>query len=533
MPSIDVMTFRGERPRVTPRLLPNEQAVTAKNAQFERGTLRAYNGPLVTEDTVPNNTKTIFRYLGAHWFSWDKVVDAIYSPVANDDWQRVYYTDGSYPKVTNNAIFNGAVKPFSFYKLGVPASVTGIIATVVPPVPLPPIDDPEDNETRFYTFTYVTGSGEEGPPAPASNQLNINYPASTINVAIPAAPTNTNDLNTVRIYRTATGGGTSDFFFVAEVPLATANFNDALTEAQLGPALETEEYIAPNSKMKHLTLMSNGIVAGAWENTIAFCEPYLPYAWPTGYQLTTEHNVVAMQSVGNNLLVATEGYPWIFYGVSSDTMTPRKVESLQACVSKRSMTNIDGLIIYASPDGLVAFNGERVDLVSGQVFTRKQWQAMKPETIEAYYYEGFYLAFYGTNLDKAFMYSPGGGDVVMFDVPADCAHSDLLTDQLYLSKDGVISIWDHGDAVPYTWRSKEFHSLDASYTCAYIRGDAANIGFKIIVDGVIAHDFAVGGVPSVAFRLPSLRGRVWQFELYGTGEVQSVSIATSMSEIRV
>lgn len=531
MPFINIPTFRGERPRVTPRLLPNEQATVSKNTEFERGTLKAYKGPLDTGDTVNSAAKTIFRYLNRHWFQWDKVVDAIYSPVANDEYQRVYYTGDGYPKVTNNAIFGGSTMPSAFFRLGVPAGKQGIQGAVVLPSPLPDKDDPEDDETRFYTYTYVTKSGEEGAPGPVSNQIDVTYPGSAVDLTLPGMPTNNSDVDKIRIYRSATGGGAADFYFLTELNAANTSYRDSMAEYQLGAVLVTDEYEMPNEKMKHLTLMANGIVAGAWDNTVAFCEPYLPYAWPTGYQLTTEHNVVAMKAVGNNLLVATEGYPWIFYGVTSDSMAARKVESLQACISKRSMVNVDGLIMYASPDGLVGFNGESVQLITGQVFTRKQWAALNPETIEAYYYEGMYLAFYGGNLDKAFMYSPGGGDVIFFDITAKCADSDLLTDTLYLANNGTISKWNEGSPLEYTWRSKEYHELDASFTSAYLRGDVSDVGLKIIIDGNVAHEFAKGTIPAVAFRLPTLKGRVWQFELFGTSEVLSICIATSMAEI--
>ena len=533
MAVINILTFQGERPRVTPRLLANEQATVAKNTQFERATLLPYNEPILTGDSVTDGAKTIFRYIGTHWFEWNKIVDAIYSPVANDVYQRVYYTGDGYPKVTNNAIFGGPVMPAAYYRLGIPAGTSSINGVVVPPTPLPPDDDSNDNETRFYTYTYVSGSGEEGAPGPASNQIEILYPGSEVDLTIPPVITNNSDITHIRIYRSATGGGDADFFLVAELPIATDKFKDSLSGAELGPNLITDFYEVPNEEMRHLTLMSNGILAGAWGNTVAFCEPYIPYAWPTEYQLTTEHDVVAMQAVGNNLLVATEGYPWIFYGVTSDSMTPRKIESSQACVSKRSMANIGGILMYASPDGLVGFNGETVQLMSAQVFTRKQWSALKPETIQAYYYEGMYLAFYGDNLDKAFLYSPGGGDIVFFEIPADCAVSDLLTDTLYLVNNGKISEWNNGNALEYTWRSKEFYTLDGTFNSAYVRGDVSDVGLRIFIDGKNVYEFAKGKIPPRAFRLPSLRGRVWQVELFGTTEVLSICVATSMAEIVV
>ncbi|MGL1386208.1 hypothetical protein ACSTJO_00650, partial [Vibrio parahaemolyticus] len=81
--------------------------------------------------------------------------------------------------------------------------------------------------------------------------------------------------------------------------------------------------------------MPNGIMAGGYDRTVCFSEPYLLHAWPVDYQLTTEHEIVAMESVSNMLLVGTKGYPWVFQGITSDAISGRKLESMQACVSKR------------------------------------------------------------------------------------------------------------------------------------------------------------------------------------------------------
>ena len=44
MPAIDIITMRGETPRVAPHLLPNEIATIDKNCILDRGTLAPPNG---------------------------------------------------------------------------------------------------------------------------------------------------------------------------------------------------------------------------------------------------------------------------------------------------------------------------------------------------------------------------------------------------------------------------------------------------------------------------------------------------------
>lgn len=110
MPAISVKTFAGERPKVDPRLLPNESAAKAYGCHFDNGNLSPLKSPVLTGISVISNAKTIYKHLNEYWFSWDKAVNAVASPVANDPWQRVYFTGDGYPKVTNPQRF-----PVKFY----------------------------------------------------------------------------------------------------------------------------------------------------------------------------------------------------------------------------------------------------------------------------------------------------------------------------------------------------------------------------------------------------------------------------------
>ena len=69
-------------------------------------------------------------------FAWNKVVEAIRSPIAQDPYGRVYYTDGEYPKVTHAQIATGgSSKPTAWYRLGIPAPGVPVgIGAIIPPV---------------------------------------------------------------------------------------------------------------------------------------------------------------------------------------------------------------------------------------------------------------------------------------------------------------------------------------------------------------------------------------------------------------
>ena len=534
MPAISVKTFAGERPKIDPRLLPDQYATTADSCHFDNGNLSPLRAALDTNINLAPNTKTIYRYLNAHWFSWSSKVNAVASPIAGDPWERVYFTGNGYPKVTNNTIYAGPVMPELSYRLGVQSPEVAIIAVVTEDATEEV--DPNDDETRYYTHTFVTEQGEEGPPGEASARIDIRYPDEEgTYVSLSFSPPNVNLSNIThrRIYRTATGGGIADYLFVAEIPISQSQFVDNVPTDELGSSLDTYDYEMPNENMIGLTSMANGILAGFFDSTVCFSESYLPYAWPANYQLTTEHEIVTVAALGNTLAVLTKGYPYLFSGISPDSMSSQKLETNQSCVSDRSAVIVNGSLIYASPDGLVALTSGGITMLTNQIITRDQWQSMEPSTIEAYHQEGRYLAFYGPELDKAFIFDPASGDFRHFSLKAECAYNNLEDDTLYICNNGSVSKFNESlELMSYVWRSKEFSASDLSFACAMVKGvDVALSGIRIYADGTEVLHLPPGQIPAMAFRLPPTRGDSWSFEVYGKGTIHSVSIATTMREV--
>jgi hypothetical protein len=537
MPSIDIVTMRGMVPRIADHLLPNEAAAVAVDCQFDRGVIEPLRCDVGTGVIFPFTPKTIYHYYGDHWFAWDKPVEVMRSPIAQDQYNRVYYTDGEYPKVTYDAIASGGEpEPVAWYRLGVPAPDTPPnVTAITPPVPddgVEPEDDPTDDTTRYYTETYVTGLGEEGPPGPPSPKATITVPNSTVDVGLSPAPTNNSNITARRLYRSVSGGGIADYLMVAELPIAQTTYTDTLLDEEIGPVLETYNYTMPPDGMRGICQMANGICAGFVGNSVLFSEPYLPYAWPDQYKMTTEHDIVAITAIDTALIVGTTGYPYIFQGVSPAAVTGQKLSHLQqACVSPYSMVALDGLVLYAAPDGLVGVGSDGGQVVTAGLITREQWQSMHPETMAAWYHEGKYVARTDTH---QFIYDPQSGDIREITDRWDAAYSDMTLDALLIAKGTELMRWRGGDEyLAMRWRSKEFALPPGSMmACArVISDDIAAIGVKIFVDHVQVMELPPGAVPDRAFRLPAKRGRFWAIEVYGGGRVERIVIAPSLSEV--
>ena len=529
MPSIDIVTMRGETPRVAPHLLPNEVATLAKDCILDRGMLQPLKDDLAV-GSLPFTPKTLFRYTENFWFAWSKAVEVMRSPVAQDPYGRVYYTDGEYPKVTTAAIATGGTtKPTAWYRLGVPAPSTTITVQAVTPPAGKTDDNATDDVTRFYVETYVTGCGEEGPPGPASAEVTIAIPGSTVTLSLQPPISNDRNITSRRIYRSVSGAGVADYLLVAELPIATATYVDSRDDGSLSARLETYDYLPPPDNMRGICLMANGIAAGFAGNELLFSGAYLPYSWPKANRLTTEHEIVAIAAIGAAVVVGTKGYPYLCQGVSPSAITSTKIELQQACISARSMVSVDGVVLYASPDGLVGVSPSGANLATAQIITPDQWQAMNPATLRAWCHEGKYI---GITDSHAFVFDPASGHFSELSNRWDAAYVDLMTDSLFVAKGPALFKWrgESSANVEYSWRSKVFTFNSISMSCAKVSRGSGDLTFRLYVDGAMV--LTLADVPEMAFRLPALRGEKWQVEVVGLADVERIQLATSMMEIQ-
>lgn len=337
MPVVDIVSMHGEMPRVLPHMLPDGYATLARNCHFRFGVITPVNDDKKSEVTFDINPETLFLYSPKKWFTWSGVVDVVRSPVAQDPYGRVYYTDGQYPKVTSAQIATSGNGPYpaSSYRLGVPAPESAITCVVTTPSSgeSGEQNDTREDETRFYTRTFVTAYGEEGPPGPQSLELTVKKGGS-VDLTMQPPPVQHSNITRTRIYRSVSGGGNADFLLVTELDAGVLSFHDNLSAEQLGPALETWHYVMPPDNMTGLCMMANGIAAGFAGNEVMFSEAFLPYAWPDSYRLTTEDDIVAIAPVGTALVVATRGEPYLFSGISPSNISGAKLPLTEACVSR-------------------------------------------------------------------------------------------------------------------------------------------------------------------------------------------------------
>lgn len=531
--------FSGIAPKLTPWRLPGHLAQTANNVNLEARTVKSWRGLLdVQTGLSAGDPSTIYRFGldlisdTQYWFHWVDDVDVVKGPLVSDQTERTFYTGDGAPKWTNNTLALSAPPyPAAYRDLGVPAPGTAPTVTVTGV-------GSGETELWIYVYTNVTQYGEESAPSPASTEVTVSASGNTVTISgFAAEPSGTSSTTARRIYRSVTTDeGETNYFFIKEIANATNSTTDDVGDG-VGEPLATVDWLVPPSGLFGLTAMANGILVGFLEHDVCVSVAYVPYAWPLAYRQSTDYPIVGGKAIGNQVVVLTAGNPYILSGTAPESLTLTKLEWPQACVSKRSIVNVGGAVMYASPDGLCAIdgNGVLVNATEG-IFTRDDWQALNPESIAGYVHNDRYVGFYNTgSVTGGFIFEPKQGDAAFsyIDTYATAGFSDLIQDELFLKVSTKIQKWNAtGSLANFTWKSG-VTTLKApeNLGVAMVRARTYPVTFKLYADGALKHTQTVNN--SSMFRMPSgYKAVQYEVELTGANEIYEVVVASTASELK-
>jgi hypothetical protein len=533
-----IKVFDGLRPIQDPTLLKDSESTVALNTRLLSGGLAPLLGTTTLKALTKTAPQTLWRYGNSnveaeHWLEFLADTDLIRSPIADDAYGRVYWTDGGTPQYApSDLILSGASYPGGSYNLGIP---TPAAAPTISTFTAPP--NAATSETRVYAYTYVSAYGEEGPPSVASAAATLDPTQSVQITGMSVAPVGAFNIASKRIYRSSATGSSAAFQFVAEIPVATTSYTDTVAQAALGETLATDTWVAPPNGLQGLKLLANRAAIGFKGNTAYLSEPNLPHAWPHLYPIDSP--IVGIGVFRQSAVLLTNSYPYVLSGADPQAMSLERMELPQACVSKGSIVDTGDGVIYASPDGLVSISSGGVQLATKDILSRKQWQAFNPSSIRAYVHDNRYHMFYtvgGVRGMVVFDFSGQGAPMQMCDVNAatavTAAYADPRTDTLYLAQGTNIVRFDAGSPLTYTWRSKTFRTPHpTNFGAAMVIAGAYPVTLKVYAGGTLRHTQTVANAN--AFRLPSgFREFDWAVEITGTSEVSQVSMATSMAELK-
>ena len=598
MPMIKVAQFGGMVPLIDSHLLPDYHAAYAQNCFVQAGTLRPF-AALTSLYTMknPNNTsffrvpqtniRTIDDMQQSYWLEFPlQNTWVVRNPTSElDDDGRYYWADGTNaPGMTTGTRLANGQAPLV---LGIPAPevAPGVTTT----------GGGTTNETRSYVYTWISASGEEGPPSPPTVLSGPVDAVWNITFTPPTTSDNTNrTLQTLRLYRTVTSSsGVASFYRVVDLPIATTTYADTIPDGTvtLNDTLLSTNWSAPPSDINGLVALPNGMIAGfRAPGEIWFCEPYLPHAWPPQYMLAVEGPIVGLGVQQQSLVILTQGWNYIATGINPGSMVLAKVTNLEPCTSMGSIVSSPIGVLYTSNNGLINVNSGMEVNTTANLVRKDEWpKLLFLPNLHACYINRSYLAFSSPNSSgvfdpNAFQIGSGPTDSTYYtfqtidftgtqagalisinderaafmpvQTPIDPTTGrsqavqnimqDVWTGEPLALLNGVVYHLDVRQATPrindYLWRSKIFQSnYKENWAAAKVffgpppgvtgTPDAPTY-FRFYADGNMIFQRPLD-VSGKQFRLPSgYKSDMIQFELQGQLEVFNVQIATSPHELR-
>lgn len=574
-----VKNFGGMIPRTGSRNLADNLAETAVNCDLNSGYLDGLPVPELVQDlnSSPGIVKRAYRFPdpagsgGVKWLALPSPYSSVArSPLANDTDRRIYWTNPgeTYPHWL----------PYASIGVSTPFDLGIVQPTVGPGVGAG--GGTTLTVSRAYLYTFVNAYGEESAPSPPSAVVSAFSDATWTISGIPATATNPVGSNyppvtTVRVYRTVTGVNTGgQFFLINSFALGTTGFVDSLADSQAianDTILISQGWGNPPAGLDGITALPGGMLVGFTGNTVHFCEPNRPHAWPSAYDQSLEYTIVGFGVWQQSLVVLTTGFPSTGSGNSPTNYVFSQVKVPEPCIARGSIiTDLMG-VYYASQNGLVMLNYYGMQNQTLSAVTKNIWlNTYKADSIIACRHRAQYLAINGSDTGFLIDYSEArlGFENLSTLYGATCIWNDEYTGDAYImGSDRKVYRWDsqNTDSMVFRWRSKQFYtpaptnlgafqvSLDQSVLTAtpvtppinIDNGDATlllpngvNAQFKLYAgsdneDGqvlVMTRDLTE---PLQIFRGPSgFKAFVWQFEVVSRVPVISVQAASTMKELK-
>lgn len=430
---------------------------------------------------------------------------------------------------------------------------------------------------RQYIYTLFNKYGEESPPSPVTEELVKLFSGDTVKITAPTIPTGCIG---AWIYRTSgdIASNTADFYLFTEYPLNASSsadiplvrlgqtiksvdpnvtngvISDVKEDIELGEKLDP--VTNPPTDLKMLVSSINGsyaAVTGTQE--ICMCEPYLPYNWKPEYRYMMKSEIVGLAITGSSVVALTKAEPEVISGTHPGAMAQGVSGLKQSCVSKNSIVTDSGNVYYASPDGLVAIDGNgNGKVITAKYFSRRNWQELDPSTMRATSHDGKIFISCEKGMIVIDPNAISGLNITTIsktDVTGIC--SDIESDTLYIKSTANTNTLAYNSGTA-RWRSRLYAfpkgvtfgvaKIHASAECTlkvFVRLASAVSPVPsddifvsdILTDMTLAATVQVEAVMiGKGFRLPALpRGTEWQFEISSEGDIHELTIGQNFSDI--
>ena len=571
--------FVGMNSDVSAEQLPSSFAVEATDTYTEQGELKSWKQPLTVSGTWNNKTgrlNTLYYLNNEIFLAWREFVDVVPVQKKSNLDSEILFTGTDKPRFTNRSLARqggGNSYPTVSYGLGVPTPKTAPNASRYEPttidgglvmsrvIPGTVGDNVGDRIARTFVYTFISKTGREGAPSPASEIVYANDSEEIILTGFEAPPNA--DVNGIKLYM-ASGGETFNYLSAHSLPLSSLT----LTKFSIGSAISTTLYSAPPDGMIGVVTLANGITAGFMGNNVYLSEPYQTHAYPEDYILVMPYSIIGLAAKGNYLYIMTEGGVHFALVTNPSTATTQLMGGVQPPLNRRSIVDMGATgIMYSSIDGVVLLNQGQSLMISDGIISEEMFRSLQPVGMHAYFYRDKYICFYDANQNVydgvynnvyvgdngvleaiqlitgerfpskgAFVLDAKRKTVSFLNLTATTGYSDRANGMLYLVQNNgnsntLVKFNEGSSSMTGVWRCRPTITAPVSFSTARVFSRSYPVTFELYADGNLKHTQTV--TDNKPFRLPNnYRARSWSPRITGANGAVQIFVAQSLAELQ-
>lgn len=226
-----------------------------------------------------------------------------------------------------------------------------------------------------YCWCYVNVNGWESAPCAEDGPLWVDVTADNQHIKITAPEVFPEDIDYIKIYRTAANG--ADFYCVGELHIPGGHFLDKVDDNTLVmlEAAESFNNYPPPSGGKYLT-ESGGVFFLAVGSRVYFSALGNPHAWPTLNFVGFDDTVTGITTEFQGVLVFTRNNAYRITGADdAATLVKSVLPGNQGCRNYNTIAHLSNAPIWLSNDGICLWDGESISVISYNIINTRKIEA--------------------------------------------------------------------------------------------------------------------------------------------------------------
>ena len=231
------------------------------------------------------------------------------------------------------------------------------------------------DEVVNYVYTFVKGTSAESQPSKMA-QVTISADGQAVELTIPTTPAIPAGVDKIFIYRM--GAGTNSFLFLDEIDVANiaTPYKDIIPAGQLGNQLNTYGNEPPPDGLildTEFKSMLVGHIEG--DSVLRFSQEIYVDAWSSLETINLDSVIVRVVEFNGQLIVLCTTAIYRISGTNIDNFTVDKIPTEQGCLFYESVVETRGLLLWQSEDGISAFDGAGVTVISANKIPKEEVKA--------------------------------------------------------------------------------------------------------------------------------------------------------------